>query len=156
MKPWVPILLALSFSTSAPAQRVSLGVFAGWGAFRDPTRCYAITEPAGRERESRPFASVGWWPAQGARGQVHIRLSRPAREGSAILLKIDDQVFQLAARGRDAFADRRDDRRILAAMRVGVTMIAETRSESGARIGDRYRLAGAATALDAAAFACAR
>jgi hypothetical protein len=41
-------------------------------------------------------------------------------------------------------------------MRTGIEMSVETRSASGALVRDSYRLRGAATAIDAAAIACAR
>src|SRR3546814_14534525 len=83
---------------------------------------------------------------------LHIRLSRQKREGSAVLLKIDDRTWQLIGGGNNAWApDRRADAEIVAAMRTGVDMTIETRSDRGARVQDPYRLRGAATALDAAA-----
>jgi len=40
-------------------------------------------------------------------------------------------------------------------MRTGIAMIVETRSSQGLAVRDHYRLRGAATAMDAAAIACA-
>jgi hypothetical protein len=91
------------------------------------------------------------------RAQVHFRLSREKRAGSAVLLKIDDRTFQLLAGGRDAWApDPRGDAEIVAAMRRGVEMSVETRTPTGGLMRDAYRLRGAATAIDAAAVACSR
>ena len=151
--------LALLAALAAPAiaQRSSLGVFGGWAAFRDPGRCYAIAAPvAGPQPEGwRPFLSVGHFPARGAGGQVHVRLSRVKRDGSAVLLRIDGQSYQLVGSGRDAWApDGRADDAILAAMRTGLSLVVETRAANGARFRDGYQLRGAATAIDAAALAC--
>jgi hypothetical protein len=143
----------------ASAQPQSLGIFAGWGAFRDGTRCYAISEPveAPAAENWRPFASVGHWPARGSGGQLHFRLSRAKRQGSAVLLRIDGRSFQLVGGGRDAWApDTRADAEIQAAMRTGIELAVETRSTDGRPVRDLYRLRGAATAMDAAAIACAR
>ena len=149
----------LALAAPAAAQQRSLGIFGLWGAFAGPGRCYAISEPhrAGGEEKSGGFASVGWWPGRGVKGQVHIRLAEPRREGSAVLLRIDDRTFQLGGGGADAWApDARADAEIVAAMRTGLDMRVETRSVRGALVRDSYRLRGAATALDAAAIACAR
>ena len=130
-----------------------------WGAFRGEGRCYAIAQPfRARDGEGgRPFAAVGHWPALGPRGQIHVRLSREKRDGSAVLLRIDGRSFQLRGGGRDAWApDPRADAEILAAMRTGIDMVVETRSTRGRLVRDQYRLRGAATAMDAAAIACAR
>jgi hypothetical protein len=151
----------LILADPAAAQRASLGIFSKWGAFRDeqPPRCFAITEPSRSPKAEgwQPFASVAYWPARQVRGQVHFRLSREKRPGSAVLLRIDDRTFQLVGGGANAWApDARADAEIVTAMRSGVDMTIETRSERGLRVRDYYQLRGAATAIDAAAIACAR
>ncbi|HEV2747333.1 MAG TPA: hypothetical protein VGW34_08560, partial [Allosphingosinicella sp.] len=103
--------------------------------------CYAIAEPerAPRAQGWRPSAAVGYWPERGVRGQVHFRLSRAKREGSAVLLRIDGRTFQLIGGGADAWApNRAADADIVAAMRIGLDMTIETRSERGALIRDYY------------------
>ena len=154
------ILPALLFALAAPgmAQPRTLGAFGSWAAFRDGARCYAITQPyeGTQARDWQPFASVGLWPARGRGSQLHIRLSREKRQGSAVLLRIDGRSFQLAGGGRDAWApDARADADIQAAMRTGIDLVVETRSTDGLLVRDLYRLRGAATAMDAAAMACA-
>lgn len=153
------LLAFLAAAAPAVAQRQRLGIFSFWGAFQENERCYAIAEPnQGPQAEGwRPFASVGFWPGRGRGAQVQIRLSRDKREGSAILLRIDGRTFQMTGAGHDAWApDGRADAAILAAMRTGIEMSVETRSARGAIVRDHYRLRGAATAIDAAAIACAR
>lgn len=156
----VIFLLVLSgLSGAAWSQRNALGIFQTWGAFREPGRCFAIAAPYRSPRAEgwRPFASIGFWPGRGVRGQVHFRLSRAKRPGSAALLRIDERIFQLRAGGNNGWAaDARADAAIVAAMRTGIEMSVETRSERGALVRDHYRLRGAATAIDAAAIACAR
>ena len=153
------LLIFLNLAVPAHAQRQPLGIFFQWGAFEDANRCFAIAEPAQspRPRDWKPFASISYWPERGVKGQLHIRLSREKREGSAVLLNIDGRTWQLVGGGNNAWApDPRADAEIVAAMRTGVDMIVETRSARGARVRDYYRLRGAATAIDAAAIACAR
>jgi hypothetical protein len=152
------VLLGSIIPAPAAAQRQALGIFSLWGAFREEGRCFAIAEPHQSPRPEgwRPFASIGFWPATGARGQLHVRLSREKRPGSAVLLRIDGRSFQLVAGARDAWApDARADAEIMAAMRRGLDMVVETRTARGALVRDHYRLRGAATAMDAAAIACA-
>jgi len=136
-----------------------VGVYGQWGAFRDQARCYAIAEPAGprRRQGGQAFADVGYWPGRNIRGQVHFRFARPKRPGSAVLLRIDDRTFQLIGGGADGWApDAAADAAIVTAMRTGVDMSVETRSDGGGLMRDDYPLRGAATAIDAAAIACAR
>ena len=155
------ILLLFGFgaASAALAQPQSLGIFGSWGAFAGDGRCYAIAQPveAAAAEGWQPFASVGHWPARHPGGQLHVRLSREKRQGSAVLLRIDGRSFQLLGGGRDAWAaDARADQEIQAAMRTGIDMIVETRSAQGLLVRDQYRLRGAATAMDAAAVACLR
>lgn len=150
-------LALLVIAVPASAQPQALGVFGGWGAFRDAGRCYAIAAPveALPAQGWRPFLSVGHWPGRGGGGQLFVRLSREKRDGSAVLLRIDGRLFQLSGRGRDAWAvDRSADDEIMTAIRTGLAAAVETRSVGGAWIRDRYQLRGAATAIDAAALAC--
>ena len=155
------LLTFLTLAAPVAAQRQSVGIYGGWGSFTEsqPRRCFAIARPerGPRPQQWAPFASIGYWPARAVRGQVHFRLSREKREGSAALLRIDGRTFQMVAAGNNAWApDRRGDAEIIAAMRSGVFMSIETRSTRGALVRDYYRLRGAASAIDAAAIACAR
>jgi hypothetical protein len=143
------------------AQRQPIGIFFGWGAFEElsPRKCFAIAqaEPSSMKRQTRPFASVATWPRRDAASQLHLRLGQKKRPGSAVILRIDGRSYQLIGGGADAWApNSAADAQIVAAMRIGVSMSVETRSERGSLVRDRYRLRGAATAIDAAAIACAR
>lgn len=152
------VVCAAAAAAQAQPQARAIGVYGLWGAFRAPGRCYAISEPVQPgARDTRPFASVAYWPAQRVRGQLHVRLSRAKRPDSAVLLRIDGRSFQLAGREWDAWAaDAAADAELVAAMRTGLAMTVETRAVGGRLIRDHYRLRGAATAVDAAALACFR
>lgn len=153
-------LAAMTLVTPAHA-RDSLGVFGSWGAFRDPgpPRCYAIAEPERRASNGRwrAFASVGYWPRKGVRGQVHFRLSRERDLKSPVMLAIGVRRFDLIAGSADAWApNKRVDAAIIAAIRMGASMSVRGGGKNGSRFVDLYGLRGAATAIDAAALACAR
>jgi len=152
----VGVLLALAVPGSpAAAQRTTVGVHGGWAVFRDagPARCYAISAP--QDRTPGASASVSAWPGRRVAGQLHLRFHRPARAGSAVVLTVDDRLFQLVARGLDAWAPSpAADRAIVAAMRTGVAMTARARDENGGAMTFSYALNGAATAIDAALLAC--
>lgn len=151
------LFLSLCLAGPALAQPQSLGAWGNWASFRDGGRCYAITQPwqSPPAQAWQPFASIGQFPGRRG-GQLHIRLSREKRQGSAVLLRIDGRAFQLNGGGRDAWApDARADAEIQTAMRTGVDLVVETRSTQGLLVRDLYRLQGAATAMDAAAIACA-
>lgn len=152
--------VALLLAAAPAAARDSLGVFGRWGAFREaPASCFAIGEPVrnGRRAAWRPFASVATWPARGVRNQLHIRLSRAAAAGRPILLVVGASRFTLTGGGADAWAaDARADAAIVSAIRGAEEMTVSAEAESGRSFTDSYQLAGAATAIDAAALGCPR
>ena len=156
------ILAVAAVLVAVPAQaRDSLGTFGGWGAFRDPAvpRCYAIAvaRPSTLRREFQPYATVGTWPRRDVRNQLHLRLSRRLAPNAAIVLQIGRARFELVGGGADAWAtDRRMDAAIMAAMRSADSMTASARDASGRGFSNTWSLAGAATAIDAAALGCAR
>lgn len=135
------------------AAREPLGLWDGWGAFRDdrPARCYAIAQPANRRTG---FATVARWPARTG-GQLHIRLSRPRSPPAAVTLSVGERRFTLTAAGTDAWSpDARTDAAVIAAMRDARSMSVESVSANGQPFADVYALPGAPTAIDAAAVAC--
>jgi hypothetical protein len=160
LRPLLILFLSLAMTTPAVA-RDSLGLYGGWGAFRDPAalRCYAIAmaDPNARQRDFQPFAAIGTWPKRGVRNQIHFRLSRRIAAGSQIQLGIGDRRFALIGGGADAWApNNQDNAAIIAAMRSAPRMQVSARDDRGRQFGNYWTLAGAASAMDAAAIGCAR
>lgn len=114
-----------------------------------------LISPRGRKqaRASVSFDRVG----SGHRlGELHFRLSRPARPGSQALLLVGGRPFQLLTRGADAWSrGPAQERAIIAAIRTSGDMRVRFRSMQGG-FTDRYLLGGGPTAIDAAAAACSR
>ncbi len=147
----------LALLATPVAARESLGTFGSWGAFTDasPARCFAIAQPVQAGGAGRPFASIGTWPGQGARNQLHVRLSRERDARARVTLSVGERRFELVAGGADAWAlDARTDAAIVVAIRAGRSMSVETLARSGQPFADVYALRGAATAIDAAALGC--
>jgi hypothetical protein len=143
--------------------RDSLGLYSSWGAFRDPAvpRCYAIAiaiaKPSTLHRDYQPYAAIGSWPKRSLRNQVHFRLSRQMSQNPRIILLIGGERFKLAGGGGDAWAtDNRMNAAIVAAMRSARSMTVSATDASGKRFSNTWPLAGAASAMDAAAIGCAR
>ena len=159
--PLLCVAMATLFASAAAPARDSLGIYSDWGAFRDleVPRCYAIAKarPSSRQRDTQPYASIGTWPRQNLRNQVHLRLSRAARRDTAVTLTIGTRKFALRARGTNAWARNRTmDAAIVAAIRSASGMTARYRDGKGRAVAERYSLSGAATAMDAATIGCAR
>lgn len=154
------LLFLASFLFAAPAlARDSLGVFAQWGAFRDPyvPRCYAIAKaaPSSLPRDNDPFASIGTWPKKQLRGQVHLRLSRNISGNSPVVLLVGKRSFTLTGSGNNAWAkDKTMDAAIISAMRSANRMSVSATDRQGRRFSNSYDLERAATAMDAATVGC--
>ena len=150
------VLLILAAAAPAAA-RDTLGIYKSWGAFRDtvPARCYAIARPVMAGGRSGGFASIANWPQRGLRGSLHIHLSRERDRSAGVTLSVGERRFALVANGFDAWAtDAPSDRAIVAALRSARSMSVDAVGVGGRPFADVYALAGAATAIDAAALAC--
>lgn len=151
----------LALACLPASARDSLGLYEGWGAFRDPMvpRCYAIAKaaPSTQWRDYQPFVAIGTWPRRGRRNQLHFRVSRKMARDATITLKLGDQRFRLTGGGGDAWpADDRDNAAIIAAMRSAKRMTLSTKGLKGGNFSNTWELAGAASAIDAALLGCAR
>ena len=147
-------------AVAVAAPRTALGIFDGWGAFREPQtpRCYALAAPAATigRAQVKAYASVGYWPKSRIRGQFYVRLSKERAPGRELRLSVGSRRFILTGNGPHGWAsDARMDAAIIAAMRSAPSMSVESATAPGGAIADTYRLRGAATAIDAAALGCA-
>lgn len=156
IKIWPPVFLLLA--ASPLAARESLGVYESWAAFKDttPQRCYAVAKAQGSAPQPA-YATVSLWPDKQVRGALHIVLSRDLADKGSVRLAVGGKRFDLVAKGRNAWAaDARADAAIIAALRSAGGMSVSAKAAKGGGFTDRYTLAGAATAIDAATVGCAK
>lgn len=143
---FAPLIWLLAAPLTA---RETIGTFATWAAFCDePKKCFAISEPV--ERRGGPFLAVA---ILGNRASVQVHVGRPVR---AVSITIGDARFDLSAANENAVADTPTSRRIVAAMRDGEALTVIATGTGGGRIRHHYMLAGAPSAIDAAAVASLR
>lgn len=150
--------LALLVLAAPLAARESLGVYDSWAAFKDdkPLRCYAIAKAQGTP-PAPAYATISHWPQNKVRGALHIVLSREVADKAEVRLALGGKRFVLVGKGRNAWAaDAQADAAIIAALRSAARMSVSARSAKGGIFTDRYDLAGAATAIDAATVGCAK
>jgi hypothetical protein len=135
-------------------------VFAGggWAAIDRGGVCQALSRsvllaPKGRTQATAGFAFT---PDRKRWGEFHAHLSRVPRAGSSVMLDVGGQPFLLVARGDWAWSrGPAQEQAIIAAVRNASAMRVEARDGAGRRFLDTYALAGAPTAIDAVAAACA-
>ena len=90
------VLLALAIAAPVAA-RETIGIYKGWGAFRDasPARCYAIARPVMAGGRASGFASVATWPKRGLRASLYVRLSRERDRSAGVTLTVGERRFAL-------------------------------------------------------------
>lgn len=148
------LLLTIMLQSAAP-----LAAGGGWAAFDRGGHCEAVAAALREPRKGEPRAAVALrFDRSGARaGELSVRFRRPLRAGSSPILTVAGEPFLLVARGAAAWpAGAAQDRRIVALLRASAWLKVEARDLRGARMVDHYPLAGAPTAIDAAAACAAR
>lgn len=155
MRRLAAILLLAAWASAADATRI---LYAGgnWAALDFGARCEARSKALWVKRDTEPFAGFAFDPSLGRNGQFYVHLARPARTGSTVIVTIGSEPFLLGSNGQWAWSDSADQRSaIIDAARYATAMRVDYRDSAGRRGIDRYALAGAATAIDSAAAACA-
>ena len=148
-------LVLLTAASAADAARI---LFAGgnWAAIDFGERCEARTRALWVRAGTEPFAGFAFDRGGGRQGLFYVHLSRPVRAGATVIAKIGSEPFLLAAKGEWAWSRTAlQQRAMLDSARYGPRMRVESRDRRGRRFVDHYALDGAATAIDAAAAACA-
>ena len=152
-------LFVLSLLIAAPSAAASI-IYAGpaWAAIDRGATCEAVSRSLRVAAKGKVQAIAGFTFSADRRrwGEFHARLRRMPRAGAAVMVRIDDQPFLLVSRGNWAWSSGPgQDQAIIAALRTGGRMTVESHDAGGGRFVDPYSLDGAATAIDAAAAACA-
>jgi hypothetical protein len=148
-------VLALAAGAASAAPNVA---FAGghWAAIDFGSRCEARSRPLWFRPATEPYAVFAFGRSVRPHVQFYVHLGQPARAGATVIATIGDQPFLLAGNGEWAWsASAAQQQAIRRAARYGQHMRIDSRDSRGRRIVDRYDLSGAATAIDAAAAACA-
>ena len=155
---FVLFLAFVAVEAPAPARGTILFAGDGWAAIDRGGACEAAARavrapPKGR---AHALARFSFTPDRRRWGEFSTRLSRDSRAGSSVVARIGSQRFLLVGRGGSAWSrGALQEQAMIAAVRGGGTMRIDARDSAGRRFIDYYALAGGATAIDAAAAACA-
>ena len=146
-------------AASAPSSAASI-IYAGpaWAALDRGATCEALSRSMRVAAKGKVQAIAGFTFSADRKqwGEFHARLRRMPRAGAAVMLRIDGQPFLLVSRNNWAWSSGAlQEQAIIAALRSARGMYVESRDAAGRRFVDPYSLDGAATAIDAAAAACA-
>ena len=152
----LPVVVLLVASTASARGIIYAGP--AWAAIDRSGACEALSRSLriAAKGKVQAIAGFSFSPDHRLWGQFHARLRRMPRAGAAVMLHIDDQPFLLVSQGNWAWSDGpRQEQAIVEALRSATGMSVELRDSAGQRFIDPYSLDGAATAIDAAAAACA-
>jgi len=152
-------LVCSALATTAASGR-GVVIFAGgaWAAVDRGAICEALSRSVRIAAKGKVQATAGFAFSADRRrwGEFHAVLRRMPRAGAAVMLRVGDQPFLLVSRGNVAWSSGPlQERAIIAALRGASGMSVESRDAAGHSFADPYSLQGAATAIDAAAAACA-
>ena len=144
--------------------RKPLGVYGDWQAYTfdddGAKACYIASAPTKKDRAIKKrgeeiFAIVTHRPSDRTRDVVSLLAGYDYKETSFVEVAIDGRKFELMPYGSIAWApDPNLDRRLVAAMRAGNTMIVRGTAASGSRTQDTYSLTGFTKAYRAINKAC--
>jgi hypothetical protein len=159
VKKRLAVLACAAVLASAATARDAI-LYAGgtWAAIDRGVTCEALSRSVRIAPKGKLQALAGFTFSADRRrwGEFHARLRRMPRAGAAVMLRIGDQPFLLVSRGNWAWSEGPlQERAIITALRSATAMTVESRDAAGRRVIDPYSLDGAATAVDAAAAACA-
>lgn len=163
-------LAAALFATAALAQSANpaqLGAYRDWSAFTvgtgDARICYALSQPRDAEpknvRRDPIFFFVSNFPGRNVTGEPSVVPGYPYRDGSKVTVEIGSDKFEFFTKndGTDGGAwmeDPADERRLIAAMKAGSSMIVKGTSSRGTLTTDQYSLLGLTAALESIDKAC--
>jgi hypothetical protein len=157
-KSWALLACTAMVASSAAATSAILYAGGAWAAIDRGSTCEALSRSLRVAAKGKVQAIAGFTFSADRRhwGEFYARLRRMPRPGAAVLLHVDNQPFLLVSRANDAWSDGPlQEQAIIAALRSASGMSVESRDSSGGRFVDPYSIDGAATAIDAAAAACA-
>lgn len=149
---------AALLAVAADARGSVIHAGGSWAAIDRGDVCEALARSARIAAKGKVQAVAGFSFTSDHRrwGEFHAQLSHAPRPGSTVLLTVGDVPFLLVFRGGEAWSrGPAQEQAIIAATRAATGMRIEGRALNGGRFVDPYELAGAPTAIDAAAARCA-
>ena len=157
---------ALCFSAPACAQETqpdSLGTFGDWSAFaytgKDGKVCFVMAAPKSMAPENAKRDPVHFLithrPKLNVNSEISAIIGYTFKENGPASLQIEEQTFDLAVSGDGAWAETAAvDRKIVASMKKGRTMLVKGTSWRGTATTDTYSLTGISSAIDKIDEAC--
>ena len=155
--------MVLGSGVWAQSQNPTLLVESGdWQAYTyksaDAKVCYVVSQPKSSDPKAAKrdpiFFLVTHRPGQKIRNEVSTIIGYPFKKDSKVELKIDEDGYTLFTNADGAWADTKDDKTVVDAMKKGKIMTVKGTSWRGTSTVDSYSLTGISNALDKIDGAC--
>ena len=162
----VAALAAALFAAPGPAESAevrTIGSFGKWRAhtFEDQGKkaCYMTSQPVKDEgkynKRGEIYVMVVHRPSDQVRDEVSFWAGYAFKDKSRVEVAIDGRKFEVVPIEEIAWApDPESDRKLVAAMKAGNTMVVEGTSQRGTDTKDTYSLTGFTKAYNAMSRAC--
>ncbi|MEM5515905.1 invasion associated locus B family protein [Henriciella sp. AS95] len=159
-------LATLFFTTAAltvaHAAPTAVGRYKDWTVFTETvngeTLCYAATEATDKAPRSADHGDVWFfvsnWRSGKARSQPSLKVGYELRADLPGRASIGRSGWTLYGVGREAFAQDRDDSKIVSALKKGSELRVEAVSARDTKVSYHFSLSGSAAAIDKASSAC--
>lgn len=141
----------------------NLGKFGDWRAYaydeKGDKACYIASQPEKDEGDYKQrgdiYAMVTHRPADKVRDEVSLAAGYLYKAESRVKVSVDGKIFELFPHEDTAWVpDSAGDRKLVAAMKAGKTMVVQGTSSRGTETKDTYSLMGFTKAYQAASKAC--
>lgn len=149
-------MLAIMQSTAFAEDPKFVEEFSDWSAYTYKAGggnvCYVVSQPKDSEpknvRRDKVFFLVQHRPKDKVRSEVSTIIGYKFKSGSMASVEIDGNKLTLFTNGDGAWAESGSvDRKIVAAMKAGKSMVVTGTSSRGTRTTDRYSLSGITAAM---------
>ncbi len=157
------LLIAACLGASAAlAGPVAVGKYKDWTVFTDTVEgqamCYAATQASDKAPKSADHGDVWFyvssWRSGKARNQPSLKVGFELRSDLPGKARIGTGNWTLFGVGREAFAQDRDDPKLVRQLKRGRELRVEATSRRNTRVTYHFSLSGSSAAIDRAAAAC--
>lgn len=151
--------LSIPVASAAPT---AIGKYKNWTVFSETvggeSLCYAATQATDKAPKSADHGDVWFyvssWKSGRARNQPSLKVGYELRGDLPGKARIGNRKWSLFGVGNEAFAQDRDDAKLVRELKRGRELRIEATSERNTRVTYHFSLSGSSAAIDRAASAC--
>lgn len=156
------ILAAALVAPLASSAPTAIGRYKDWTVFTQTvngeTLCYAATEATDKAPKSADHGDIWFfvsnWKSGKARSQPSLKVGYDLRADLPARASVGRSGWTMYGVGREAFAQNRDDAKLVDALKRGSELHVEAVSSRNTKVSYHFSLSGSSAAIDKAASIC--